>query len=592
MKKREEIDNKYKWDLSSRCLNDNDFDIRLENLHKKNQEILAFQNTLKDDDKLFECLEFDSLMGQKYSVLLNYCFNRQNENSTEQNANEMVEKGTKIVTEYDVNASFVVPEICKFSESKIKGLMSNPKFKNYNRFFEGILRHKKHSLSVKEEKILSATHEFSSAFSDIFFKFDSADIRFEDVVDSSGAKHELNHSNAIEYFESKDPVLREDAYKKLNGEYGKYINFLSTNYLSHIKADSFYANVRKYPSSLYASIYNEEASEKVYKTLIQKVHENVGLFYDYMELKRKLLKQNKIKISDCFAPVVDNVAKTYTYDEAIEIVKQAVKPLGEEYVGLIQLAKDEKWIDVYPNEGKDTGAYCSGAYGVHPVVLTNFTGNLNSVFTLAHELGHAMHSHFSDRQPFQTHDHTIFVAEVASTVNEMLLFNYLLSKSATTEEKMYLYDRLFTEVKGTIYRQTMFAEFEEIVHEKFEKKEPLSKDKLCSIYYDLNKFYFGEKVELLDEVQFEWARIPHFYTSFYVYKYATGLITALSLSNDIFNKKENAKERYLNFLSSGSSLPPVELLKNAGFNLEKPESFDKIFDYLKDKLNEWKLLIK
>lgn len=592
MKERALIEEKYKWDLSKFLNSEEEFYSRLEKFDKFKDEIVKFEGKLLDDETLLRCLKFETKVSIEAGILGIYAHLRLSEDVRNSKINEMNEKLEEVFTKYSMASSFVLVEMSEFSNERLKKLMEDQKFKDYKRNFYMILRSKKHVLSKKEEKLLSGM-SFLGGFSDNFDKFDDGDLKFNKVKDKNGKEYELTHSSYRLLAESKDETLRKNTFIEMNGAYGRYINFLSSNYISDVKADCYFSKVRGYKSALDCAIFNEEASENVYNLLIEKVHKNLGIFYDYMEIKRNLLGQKSISIADSFAPITKKSHKKYSYEEAIDLIKQAVKPLGDEYQNLIQRAKDERWIDVYPNEGKDSGAYSTSTYRVTPVVLMNFKGDLDSVFTLAHELGHAMHSYFSMKyQKYETSDYVIFVAEVASTTNEMLLLRYLLQKAKTKDEKMFLYDKLFSEVKSTIFRQTMFSEFEEKVHMMYESGQPLSKDKLCDLYYDLNKLYFGKKVKLFEEVKYEWARIPHFFRSFYVYKYATGLVCAINFSKKLFNKEKDAQKKYLKFLSSGSIDTPIKILQDAGCNLEEDKAFDDVFSYLRDEMKNWKFLTK
>lgn len=591
MLKRSEIDEKYKWDLSKYFKSDEEFYEELENLSKQVERFKTFEGKLKSDDILFEYLEFKTEIYNRVGKL-SYAYLRQCEDLSQRSANDMLEKQSIVVTKLSTAITAVEVEIDKFSIKRLKDLQNNPKFKNYKRYFELTIRHKKHSLSKNEELLLSKMGEFTGGFSDNFDKFSDADLKFDNIKDSNGKDHEFNQSNYTVFAESTDRTLRENAFKEINGKRGEFINFLASNYINDVKETCVFAKIRKYKSALKQAIFCEEASEKVYNLLIKKVRENVGILQEYFEIKRKMLGLKQIAIFDTFAPVSHTLTKKYTYDEAIELVKEAVKPLGEDYVKLIQKAKDERWIDVFPNKNKRSGAFCSSTVGATPVVLTNFEGNLESVFTLAHELGHAMHSYYSDKfQPVQTCDYVIFVAEVASTVNEMLLLNLLLKKATSDEQKIYLYDYFFKEVRGCIFRQTMFAEFEQFAHEEYEKENPLSADLLCDKYEQLNNFYHGKKVKQIPQMRYEWARIPHFYDSFYVYKYATGLICAINIANMLLSDN-NAKDKYLAFLSAGCSKDPISLLKDCGCDLEKENIYNNVFDLCSNYLNEWEHLIK
>ena len=591
MKTRAEIEEKYKWDLTKFCKNDEDFYDRLAKVEQGIAQFAKYEGKLSDESFLFECLEKECAFLQEFALIAHYASLRLCEDKADRKANEMNEKLSFVEVKYSNATAFIGVEITKLPTKQLQNLQNNAKFKNYKRYFEAVLRDKKHTLSKREELLLSKMSECIGNESSTFEKFDDVDLQFDDVLDGKGKKHPLNQSNYLVYFESEDRTLRKNTYKELNGRYGKFIHFLATNYINNVKTDCVAAKIRKYKSAISASITNEEASEKVYDMLVSKVRENLDVQHDYFEIKRKMLGLKKFAIYDHAAPVCSTSNKKYTYDEAIEIIKSAVAPLGQEYVSLIQRAKDERWIDVYPNKNKQSGAFASHSYGATPVVLTNFEGNLESVFTLAHELGHAMHSYFSMKnQPYQTNDYVIFVAEVASTTNEMLLLRYLLARAKTNEEKIFYYDHFLRQAKSTIYRQTMFAEFEQFAHEMYEKEQPLSPELLCEKYKHLNEIYFGKNVELVPEIQYEWARIPHFFSSFYVYKYATGLISAIKISNSILTDK-NFAQKYLKFLSSGCSKDPISLLKMADCDLTKEQTYKEAFDVCRDFVAKWKKIL-
>lgn len=588
MKKRSEIEEKYKWDLTKFCANDEEFYKRLEKLKGEISKFKDFENKLSNDDVLFKCLEFETNLLKEFSLISLYCELNLCGDMSSTNYNEMSEKLSLVSTQYSVASSFVDVEISKFSKEKLAKLMKEPKFKNYKRFFELVLREKRHVLSKREEKLISHMGEFLGSASSNFDKFSIVDMKFDKIKDGSGKTYELTNSNYQNYFTSTDRTLRKNAYETLNGTYGKYINFLANNYISDVKQDCVFAKVRGYKSALSASIYNEEASEKVYQLLIKKVRENVGLLHEYFELKRKALSLKKIAIYDAFAPIGDS-EKKFTFEQAVEILKDALSVLGEKYVQLLDRAVKERWIDAFANENKSTGAFSTGTYGATPVVLMNFEGNYESVFTLAHELGHAMHTYFSNEtQPIQTADYRIFVAEVASITNELLLLQHFLKNEKDEQNRLFLIDKFLSELmRSTLFRQTRFAEFEAKIHEDYEKGEPLTAEKLCQISYDLIKFYVGDKVEVPQASKFEWARIPHFYNSFYVYKYATGFICACKISREIL-KDDKFFNKYIKFLSSGSSTDPISLLKIADCDLTKAQTFDDALLFCREFLDTWK----
>ena len=585
--KRSAVPQKYKWDLTAFAKDDEDFKIRVKNLLQYENLFKSFEGKLDGEDNLLKVLNLSSEYSQEMILLYCYAKRKADENLADSKAMERLNYISKIENQISVASSFITPEVSKFSNAKLNSLMKNPKFSHFRLFFKDIIKEKPHILPKNEEKLLSGMGDFLDGFSSNHDAFSDADLKFNDVKDGKGRSHKYNQALYSKFMHSPDRELRKNTFAEENGAYGRFINFISNNYISEVKANCYFAKIRKYDSALASAISGEDAKIEVYNALIENVHKHLKLLYKYFEKKKKILGYDKFYIYDQFAPLKNAVNKTYTFEQAIELIKKAVAPLGEEYVSLIDKAVKEKWIDVMPNDGKAGGAYSSGAYGAHPVVLTNFTGDFQSVTTLAHELGHALHTYYSNlNNIFEESDYVIFVAEVASTVNEMLLRLMLLNEQDSASQKSHIIDELFTDVKGTIFRQTMFAEFEEWAHEEYEKSHPLSKDKLCEKYLQLNKLYFGKGVVLTKETQFEWARIPHFYSAFYVYKYATGLISALNIVSRILKGEEGAKQKYLNFLKSGCKKGPVELLQDAGVDLEKQQTFDEVFAFLEDLLKE------
>lgn len=591
MKTRNQINDNFKWDLSPLCSSDEDFYKGLEKVNGYIKKFKNFENKLNNKETILKFFKLDEEFDDLIEPLYMYVHLKHDEILSDRKRNEMSEKISHILSELSVETSFVTTELHELPDEIIDDILQDKRFKDYDRMFENIKKEKIHMLSKEEEKLLAGMN-FLGGFSSNMRNLSDVDITFEKVKDSKGKDLELNHSNYSVYLRSKDRELRKNTMTVLNGTYGKFINTLANNYINEVKQNCYFAKVRKYKSALDEALQDEEVSKKVYDTLIQSVNKNLDVLFDYFKLKKKILGLDNFYIYDCMAEIDKNKGKKYSYDQAIEIIMEAVAPLGSEYVNLIKQAKDNRWIDVYPNKDKRSGAYESGIYGYHPYVLTNFEGDLDSVFTLAHELGHAMHTHFSNNnQPRTKASYTIFLAEIASTTNEILLINYFLKRSNSKNEKLYLLNKLFDEVKGTIFRQTMFAEFEEHVHSSYEKAEALTKDGLCEYYYNLNKKYFGS-VKLIKEIQYEWARIPHFFTAFYVYKYATGMICAITFVNKILEKGEEAVRDYYKFLTAGASDTPNNILKKANCNLEDEKTFDECFAYLKNLIKEWKKLTK
>ena len=584
MKKRSEIEEKYKWDLSSYCTDDNSFLMQYNYLKEHIKDLVAYKNKLSDEKELISCLKLEEDLSLKLGVLYVYSVLKIREDASNAHNKENLTLVESLSNKFSSETSFIDVEVKKYKTEDLKRLEKTTSFKNY---FKGIIKSRKLILSEKEEKIIAKSSDFAGGYSDVFDMFNDGDLKFNDVKDSAGKKYKLNHSNYIELMESKDRTLRKNTLKEMNGAYGRFNNFLSSNYINNVKKDVFYARLRKFNSTLDYEIFLEDVSRKVYDNLIKSVRENLPVLHDYYEIKKKYLNLNKFAIYDQFAKNI-TIQKKYTYAEAIEIIKNATKPLGEEYQNLIDRAVNERWIDVYPNENKDSGAFSWGAYLKNPVVLTNFVGDTNSVFTLAHELGHAMHTYYSNTT--QTPDsagYTIYVAEVASNVNEMLLLKYFIENAENSKDVAYFYDYFLTELKGSVFRQIMFAEFEQFAHEQFENEMPISSKVLNEYYLELNKIYFGKNVELIPEIQYEWSRIPHFYNSFYVYKYAIGLISAIYI---VYNVLPNNPEKYLNFLKSGSTKKPIDLLKDAGVNLTNQKVINNAFDFAKNIIEKWKNL--
>ena len=589
MKTRSQIDPKYTWDLTKLCANDKDFFARLEKAKVYLPKFKAFEGKLNSKKTIWKYLVLDEKFSQEVEPIEMYAYLKKDEVLTDEARSEMMEKLSNFLNELSIETAFISSELHELSDELLDDIIKDKKFKNYDRAFQHIKEGKKHMLSKQEEKLLSGM-DFLDGFSSNMNNLADADMAFGKIEDSKGKFHALSQSNYAKYIRSKDRTLRKNAMIRLNGEFGKHVNMLASNYINDVKATCYFAKVRKYSSALASALEGEEVEEGVYRTLLEMVNKNLPILFDYFKIKAKELGINQMHIYDTGAETSKGKSKSYTYDEAIEIIKEAVKPLGEEYVSLIQRAKDERWIDVYPNVAKRSGAYENAIYSCDPYVLTNFEGDLDSVFTLAHELGHAMHSYYSNKtQPREKAGYTIFLAEIASTTNEILLINYLLGKAKSSAEKKVLYNKLFDEVKGTIFRQTMFAEFEERVHSAHEKGEGLTKDKLCREYYALNQKYFGH-VKLIDKIKYEWARIPHFYRSFYVYKYATGMICAIGFANRILSGEKGALEDYIKFLSAGASDKPTEILKKSNCDITTQTAFESCFDYLRNIIDDWKNL--
>lgn len=593
MQERKDIEEKYKWDLTEYFKDDNEWEKKFKQVKILYKKLVAFEGTLSQDDSLYDCLCLNSKIEEITGKLFVYASLKVKEDGKNTFYLNMQNKLEQYLDLMSPKTTFIQSEINDFDNDKLRALAKNKKFKDYDLLFKKVIKNKPHMLSYNEEKLLNQMGECIGGESDVFDMIDAVDIKFDDVLNTKGEKFPLNNANYSKYILSGDKRLRKTAFENLNGGYGKLNFTIGTLYRNNLKADSASAKIRKFKSSFEQSLFYEDIKKEVYNNLISNVAKNHNSFYRYFELKAKALKLKTFHNYDVNAKLKTKNNQSFTYDEAFDLVLNTMGILGDDYIRVLKQAKDEKWIDVMPNLNKDTGAFSWGAYGAHPVVMLNFEGTINSVFTLAHELGHMMHSFYSNKNlPITKAGYEIFVAEVASTVNEMLLARKLLSNAKNKEEKLYYIDYLLNMFYSTIYRQTMFAEFEYNAHKAYECGEDTTPNALNEMYFNLCKRYFGESVKLSDELKYEWSRIPHFYTSFYVYKYATGLISALAISNKILSGEKDAVNNYKKFLSSGATKSPVELLKIAGADLTMGKTFEDAFEFINQVLDELESLEK
>ena len=483
-----------------------------------------------------------------------------------------------------------MPELTALDQSVLSAFVSDEDLKDYDYFLKGIIKEKEHVLSENEEKLLAESAEVLSSFKDIFTKIDNADLNLGFVYGKEG-KIPLSHGIYGVLMHGEDRKLRKKAFDKYYGAYVSLINTISATYYGSVKKDVFYARARKFNSALDSALFSEDVERSVYENLISTVKEALPSLHEYMAEKKRLLGYDKMYMYDVYVPVTEGAELKLDYEDAYDLVVKGLKPLGEEYRDLLLKAKNERWIDVYESAGKRSGAYSVAVYDTHPYVLLNYQKTTHDVFTIAHEMGHSIHSYFANRtQCYSKADYKIFVAEVASTVNEVLLIRYLLNTEKDKKLKKYLLSYLLEMIRTTLFRQTQFAEFEDFSHKTVESGQPLTKENLSKEYLRLNKEYYGDAVISEGDIQYEWARIPHFYRAFYVYKYATGIISALSIADKILTEGQPAVEKYFEFLSSGGASDPVSLLKIAGVDLTKKEPFYQAFKVFSDTLNEFKSL--
>ncbi|MCM1537859.1 MAG: oligoendopeptidase F [bacterium] len=478
-----------------------------------------------------------------------------------------------LVVQFGGACSFAEPEILAIPEETLKGFFEScPKLEHYRLLIDRILYAKEHTLSPKEEAILAQTHELSSAPEDVYSLLTDVDLSFGTIKDENGNETELTDINYVSMLQSTDRRVRKDAFEALYRVYGQYKNSIAALFQANVKKARFYANVRNYASSIEMSLDGSRIPVSVYESLIEAVHSALPDMYRYVALRKRVLGVDELHMYDVYVPIVKDYDMNVTFEEAKELVLKGLAPMGEEYLSHLREGFSNRWIDVYENKNKRGGAYSWGAYGVHPYVLLNYQGKLDDVFTLAHEMGHALHTYYSNAaQPHVYSGYRLFVAEVASICNESLLIRYLLAQSKDKQEKCYLLNHFLDQFKGTLFRQTMFAEFEMIMHRMYAQGEALTAERICEIYLELNKKYFGDDMVSDPQIALEWARIPHFYTEFYVYQYATGFAAAIALSDKILREGEPAVEAYKSFLKGGCSKDPLDLLRMAGIDMSRPE---------------------
>ncbi len=594
MKDRKDIDKKYTWNLDVIYSNTTEFNKDYDLVLDKINSLKKYENIMMDNsDNFYDSIrlsfEIERLIDKLYCYA-NLSFDLDTSNNDKQ---ELCEKVSNLRSKYSENSYFIVPSILKQDYSVIEKYMKeNPLIKDYEISIKEIYRYKEHTLSDAEERLLSSIGKMVGNCYGTYELFKDCDMSFDSIEDENGKKVELNNSNYSLYIESKDRRVRKDTFNTLYKEYKKYTNTFASLISSNMKELSTLAKINKYNSAIEMSLYADDVDIKVYNNLIDSVHKHINYIYDYYKLKKDILNLDDIHLYDVYVPIDNSLDKKYSYEEAKEVILKVLEVFGDEYINKVKEALDNRWIDVYPTKNKRTGGYSSGSYDTYPYILLNYQDKYNDMSTLIHEMGHSMHSYYSrNYNDYQNSEYRIFVAEVASTVNELLLSHYLLDHSSDVEEKKYILNNLMELYRATIYRQTMFAEFERDISNIVDNDEALTADKLSNMYFDLNKFYFGDGVVVDDEIRYEWERIPHFYYDFYVYKYATGLSVATAIVKGILDKKENAVENYIDFLKCGSRLSPIESLKVAGVDLTNSGVVDTALDEFKNILDMYKELI-
>lgn len=592
--KREEVDPALTWDLESIFPTDQAWEEAFEQLKEDIKAVTAFQNTLNQSaEQLYDLFVLQDALSERLGKLYAYSHMRYDQDTTNSFYQGMNQKAESIITIFSSTLSFVVPEILAIPEEKIKTYLDRePRLKDYQKTLEEISRQRAHILSEAEEKLLSEASESLDVSSQVFGMLNNADLTFPTIEGENGEPAQLSNGRYIRFMESRDRKVRKAAFEAMYDTFGGFKNTFAATLTGNVKKDNFYAKVRNYQSAREGALDGNKIPEKVYDNLIEAIHEKMPLLHRYIDLRQKALGLDDLHMYDLYTPLVKDVNITFTYEEAKDIVLKALKPLGEEYVDIVRKGFEQRWIDVVENKGKRSGAYSSGSYGTHPFILLNWQGNVNDLYTLVHELGHSLHSYYTrENQPYRYGNYSIFVAEVASTCNEALLSDYLLKNLEDDKERLYILNHFLEGFRATVFRQTMFAEFEHIIHVKAQAGEPLTAESFTEIYYDLNKQYFGDKMVVDEKIGLEWARIPHFYYNYYVYQYATGMSAATSLANQILTEGEPAVERYINYLKAGSSDFPIEVLKRAGVDMNEKTPIIEALDVFEERLNEFENLL-
>ena len=581
---RSTIEEKYKWKIDKMYSSKEEIEKDISKVKNLIQEVKEYKGKLSESkENLYKVLNISENTSRIVQNLYVYTHMKQHEDTRINDNQGRATKTEMLSTDLGVATSYIVPEILAIEENKLSEYLKDEKLSFYTKY----IKDKPHTLSEREEEILAATSELSTIPENVYDMLAYADMEFPEIEDEEGNKVKLSHSNYSLFIKSKNSRVRKDAFEGEFSTYEKYKNTFASTLYGGIKSEIFYAKTRKYNSAIEASLFSDDVSLDVYNNLISAIDKSIPNLNKYVELKKKFLGLNEIHMYDLYVPLTDKFDMDIPYDKAQDIILEALKPLGEEYLKVIKSAFDEGWIDVYDNEGKKGGAYSWGSYDSHPYILMSYKNDLNSLFTLVHELGHSVHSHYSrTSQPFLYSDYKIFVAEVASTLNELLLINYLLENSKSKDETIYLLNYYLEQFRTTVHRQTMFAEFEKIVHQRVESGEPLTADEFTNIYYKLNEKYYGKSAIVDKQIGIEWARIPHFYSNFYVYKYATGFSAASALSQQILSEGSTAVDRYINFLKSGGSEYPLEQLKSAGVDMTKKESIEEALNVFAELVNK------
>lgn len=594
LKTRDQIDSKYKWNIEAMFPDEAQIEADIEDVLAQTKEYEQLAGHLTESSaSLLKALKSRDAIWQKLEKVFVYARMRRDEDNRRTQYQAMTDRCQTVIAQVSAAMSFFTPELLDAPEETLLSyIKQEPGLKEYEFLIRDILREKAHVLTKAEENILAQMSEITGATNDIFTMLNNADIKFGTITDEDGDEAELTHGNYITFMESHDRRVRKDAYDHMYGAFKSLINTISSAYNYNTKTDVISARIRKYDSARQAALSGDNIPEEVYDNLVKVVNDNLPAVHRYMEIRKKMLNVDKLYMYDVYVPLVELPKKDIPYEEALDIMRAGLAPLGEEYISRMNAGLKEGWIDVYENEGKTSGAYSFGSYDSMPYILLNYTDTLKDVFTIVHEMGHSMHSSYTrEAQPYIYGSHSIFTAEVASTVNESLLMRHLLDKETDPKMRKYLLNLYIEEFRTTLFRQTMFAEFEQLTHKAIEDGEVLTAEWMCEEYQKLNDKYFGPAVEQDDTIRYEWARIPHFYNAFYVYKYATGYSAATAISSKILKEGAPARDAYIEFLKTGESDHPIELLKLAGVDMSSPQPIQQAMETFRSLVEEFKQLV-
>lgn len=587
------MDEKLTWNLKEIFENEESFEIAVKQLYSYLEEIKKCRGKLNENvDEIAKCYKNLEKALEVHEKLYAYAMLKYHQDMSNQESIKLYKRLEVITTEFSEAESFISPEVSKISDEKLEEYLKDDIMKEYEKTIRDIMKEKKHILNEEVEEVLAKYSEVFSTVENAYDIFTNTEFEFEDIIDDNGKKLKMGTAMFSKYLMDKNENIRKQAFESMYNLYKKHINTITELYLSRVKQRVISSKLRNYKSSLDSATSNDDSNVQVYETLLKEVNKNLYLNHEYLAIKAKLLGKEKLNMYDVYVNTLDTEEKNIEYNQAKEIVLEALAPMGEEYINVLKQAFENRWLDVYTKENKMSGAYSMGVYSVHPFVLLNYINSSRDVSTIAHELGHSMHSYYASKnQNIINANYTIMVAEVASTVNEIILANYLINKEKDKKKKAALINEQLDMIRATLIRQAMFAEFEKTIHSRIETGESLTSDNLNDVYFELVKKYFGDSCIINEEIKYEWARIPHFYRCFYVYKYSTGITSAIVIASKILSGEKGYVEKYINMLSQGGAKDSLSLLKSVDVDLEKEETYEEAFKYFKKNLEELKNLI-